>query len=69
MATKRALHESVHGHVDTDRFHARGFREQGTTTSRFGTVALNGMSRYHLAAEALGRSARQRENRSGRTAR
>ncbi len=33
----------------------RGFNEQGTTTTPFDMVVLNGMSRYHLAAEALRR--------------
>jgi xylulose-5-phosphate/fructose-6-phosphate phosphoketolase len=31
----------------------RGFREQGTTTTPFDMVVLNGMSRFHLAALAL----------------
>ncbi len=52
---QRAIHEIVHGHVDVDRFHVRGFSEQGTTTTPFDMVVLNGMSRYHLAAEALRR--------------
>ena len=53
---RRAIHEIVHGHVDVDRFHVRGFNEQGTTTTPFEMTVLNGMSRYHLAAEALRRS-------------
>ena len=53
---QRAIHEIVHGHVDVDRFHVRGFKEQGTTTTPFDMVVLNGMSRYHLAAEALRRA-------------
>jgi xylulose-5-phosphate/fructose-6-phosphate phosphoketolase len=52
---RRAIHEIVHGHVDVDRFHVRGFSEQGTTTTPFDMVVLNGMSRYHLAMEALKR--------------
>jgi len=52
---RRAIHEIVHGHVDVDRFHVRGFSEQGTTTTPFDMVLLNGMSRYHLAMEALKR--------------
>jgi xylulose-5-phosphate/fructose-6-phosphate phosphoketolase len=52
----------VDGHVDVNRFHVRGFKEQGTTP--FDMVVLNGMSRYHLATEALRRSARQREDRT-----
>ena len=31
----------------------RGFNEQGTTTTPFDMVVLNGMSRYHLAILAL----------------
>ncbi len=50
---RRAIHEIVHGHVDVDRFHVRGFSEQGTTTTPFDMVLLNGMSRYHLAMDAL----------------
>ncbi|HJQ29447.1 MAG TPA: phosphoketolase family protein [Rubrobacter sp.] len=52
---RRAIHEIVHGHIDVDRFHVRGFSEQGTTTTPFDMVLLNGMSRYHLAMEALRR--------------
>jgi len=53
---QRAIHELVHGHVDVDRFHLRGFNEQGTTTTPFDMVIMNGMSRYHLAEEALRRA-------------
>ena len=52
---QRAIHEIVHGHIDVDRFHVRGFSEQGTTTTPFDMVLLNDMSRYHLAMEALKR--------------
>ena len=54
---QRAVHELVHGRANAERFHVRGFQEQGTTTTPFDMVVLNGMSRYHLAAEALRRSA------------
>lgn len=50
---RRAIHEIVHGHVDVDRFHVRGFSEQGTTTTPFDMVLLNEMSRYHLAMDTL----------------
>jgi len=50
---QRAIHEIVHRrHVDVDRFHVRGFNEQSPTTP-FDMVIMNGMSRYHPAAEAL----------------
>ena len=52
---QRAIHELVHGRPDVDRFHVRGFNEQGTTTTPFDMVVLNGMSRYHLCMEAIRR--------------
>ena len=52
---QRALHEIVHGRVNAERFHVRGFKEQGTTTTPFEMVVLNGMSRYDLCIEALRR--------------
>jgi xylulose-5-phosphate/fructose-6-phosphate phosphoketolase len=62
---RRAIHEIVHGHIDVDRFHVRGFSEQGTTTTPFDMVVLNGMSRYHLAAEALRRAGDASGSRPG----
>jgi xylulose-5-phosphate/fructose-6-phosphate phosphoketolase len=50
---QRAVHEIVHGRPNPDRFHVRGFNEQGTTTTPFDMVILNGMSRYHLASLAV----------------
>jgi len=47
------IHQLVHGRVDTDRFHARGYNEEGTTTTPFDMVVLNKMSRIHLAMDAL----------------
>ncbi|MGE5335017.1 MAG: phosphoketolase, partial [Nitrososphaerota archaeon] len=52
---QRAIHEIIHGRVHAERFHVRGFTEQGTTTTPFEMVILNGMSRYHLCLEALRR--------------
>jgi xylulose-5-phosphate/fructose-6-phosphate phosphoketolase len=49
----RAVHEILHGRRNAERFHVRGFTEQGTTTTPFDMVVLNRMSRYHLAFEAL----------------
>jgi xylulose-5-phosphate/fructose-6-phosphate phosphoketolase len=45
----------VHGHPNADRVHVRGFNEQATTTTPFQMAALNSMSRFHLAAEAIRR--------------
>jgi xylulose-5-phosphate/fructose-6-phosphate phosphoketolase len=55
---QRAIHEIVHGRPRADRFHVRGFNEQGTTTTPFSMVAMNAMSRYHLAALAIERTTR-----------
>ena len=55
---QRAIHEIVHGRANAERFHVRGFNEQGTTTTPFDMVVLNGMSRYHLAIEAIKRAHR-----------
>jgi xylulose-5-phosphate/fructose-6-phosphate phosphoketolase len=57
---QRAMHEILHGRVNAERFHVRGFNEQGTTTTPFDMLVLNGMSRYHLAIEALKRVTRIR---------
>jgi xylulose-5-phosphate/fructose-6-phosphate phosphoketolase len=55
---QRAIHEIVHGHPNVDRIHVRGFNEQGTTTTPFQMCVLNGISRFHLAAEAIRRTPR-----------
>jgi xylulose-5-phosphate/fructose-6-phosphate phosphoketolase len=52
---QRAIHQIIHGRPHAGRFHVRGFNEQGTTTTPFGMVTLNEMSRYHLAIEAIRR--------------
>jgi xylulose-5-phosphate/fructose-6-phosphate phosphoketolase len=55
---QRAIHEIIHGRPNPARFHVRGFNEEGTTTTPFDMVVLNGMSRYHLCIEALRRASR-----------
>jgi xylulose-5-phosphate/fructose-6-phosphate phosphoketolase len=50
------IHQMLHHRSHPGRFHVRGFNEQGTTTTPFDMVILNGMSRFHLAAEAIRRS-------------
>jgi xylulose-5-phosphate/fructose-6-phosphate phosphoketolase len=47
------IHSLVHGRPNEGRFHVRGFRDEGTTTTPFDMVVLNGMSRFHLAKLAL----------------
>jgi xylulose-5-phosphate/fructose-6-phosphate phosphoketolase len=47
------IHPMVHGRSRESRFHVRGFRDRGTTTTPFDMVVLNEMSRFHLAIDAL----------------
>ena len=58
---QRAIHQLMHGRPPPERFHVRGFNEEGTTTTPFDMVVRNGMSRYHLCMEALRRVPRMRE--------
>lgn len=52
-----AVHQLVHGRPDADRFHVRGFIEEGTTTTPFDMTVLNKISRYHLVMDALNNAA------------
>jgi xylulose-5-phosphate/fructose-6-phosphate phosphoketolase len=49
----RMIHDLVHGRSNPERFHVRGYMEEGTTTTPFDMVVLNNVSRYHLAMLAL----------------
>ena len=53
---QRAIHAILHGRTGAERFHVRGFMEEGTTTTPFDMVVRNEMSRFHLCMEALRRS-------------
>jgi xylulose-5-phosphate/fructose-6-phosphate phosphoketolase len=55
---QRAIHELVHGRPNVERFHVRGFNEEGTTTTPFDMVVKNEMSRYHLALDVVRRASR-----------
>ena len=55
----RSFHQLLHGRPNPERFHVRGYSQQGTTTTPFDMVVVNRMSRYHLALEALRRMPRQ----------
>jgi xylulose-5-phosphate/fructose-6-phosphate phosphoketolase len=48
-----AVHQLVHGRPIADRFRARGFVEEGTTTTPFDMVVRNRVSRYHLVMDAI----------------
>lgn len=47
------IHSMVHGRANEARFHVRGFKDAGTTTTPFDMVVLNGISRFDLAKLAL----------------
>jgi xylulose-5-phosphate/fructose-6-phosphate phosphoketolase len=53
-----AVHQLVHGRPEADRFRARGFIEEGTTTTPFDMVVLNKVSRYHLVMDAINNASR-----------
>jgi xylulose-5-phosphate/fructose-6-phosphate phosphoketolase len=52
------IHELIHHRPSPQRFHVRGYVEEGTTTTPFDMTVLNRMSRYDLAIEALTRTGR-----------
>jgi xylulose-5-phosphate/fructose-6-phosphate phosphoketolase len=53
-----AIHQLVHGRPDADRFHVRGFIEEGTTTTPFDMTVRNKASRYHLVMDAINNASR-----------
>ena len=57
---QRAVHQLLHGRPNAERFHVRGFIEEGTTTTPFDMVVRNRMSRYHLCIEVMRRVERIR---------
>jgi xylulose-5-phosphate/fructose-6-phosphate phosphoketolase len=52
----RGAHGVLHGRTNAERFHVRGYEEEGTTTTPFDMVVKNKMSRFHLCMLALRRS-------------
>ena len=53
-----AIHQLIHGRPNAHRFHVRGYKEEGTTTTPFDMVVLNETSRFHIVMDALRRSRR-----------
>jgi len=53
-----AIHQLVHGRPEADRFHVRGFIEEGTTTTPFDMTVRNKASRYDLVIDAINNSKR-----------
>jgi xylulose-5-phosphate/fructose-6-phosphate phosphoketolase len=50
-----AIHQLIHRRPRQERFHIRGYAEEGTTTTPFELLAMNGVDRYQLAIHALSR--------------
>ena len=59
----RAMHQILHGRVNPDRFHVRGFIEQGTTTTPFDMVMLNKVSRFDLVNDVVNNVPKMRQRR------
>ena len=51
-----AVHQLIHRRPRQERFHVRGYVEEGTTTTPFDLLAMNGVDRFQLAIEALSRA-------------
>lgn len=50
-----AIHQLIYKRANPQRFHVRGYVEEGTTTTPFDMLVRNQTSRYHLVIEALRR--------------
>jgi xylulose-5-phosphate/fructose-6-phosphate phosphoketolase len=50
-----AIHQLLHHRPMPERFHVRGYAEEGTTTTPFELLTMNGVNRYQLAIGALQR--------------
>jgi xylulose-5-phosphate/fructose-6-phosphate phosphoketolase len=55
-----AIRSIVQGRPDDDRFHVRGYINEGTTTTPFDMVVVNQIDRFHIAIDALRRAERLR---------
>ncbi len=47
------IHRLTYRRTNHANIHVRGFKEEGTTTTPFDMVVLNGLDRFHLAIEAI----------------
>ncbi len=50
------VHQVLHHRPNPTRFHVKGYKETGTTTTPFSMLVLNRASRFNIAREALVRS-------------
>jgi xylulose-5-phosphate/fructose-6-phosphate phosphoketolase len=57
-----AIHLLLHARPDPTRFHVRGYKEEGTTTTPFDMVVLNQTRRYDICMDAIRRARRPLAN-------
>jgi xylulose-5-phosphate/fructose-6-phosphate phosphoketolase len=49
------IHRLTYNRTNHNNFHVHGYREEGTTTTPFDMVMLNGLDRFHLVIDVLDR--------------
>ncbi len=49
------IHRLTYKRTNHDNFHVRGYQEEGTTTTPFDMVVLNGLDRFHLVGTVIDR--------------
>jgi xylulose-5-phosphate/fructose-6-phosphate phosphoketolase len=49
------IHRLTYRRHTHDNLHVRGYREEGTTTTPFDMVMLNGLDRFHLVMDVIDR--------------
>eukprot|EP01033_Poteriospumella_lacustris_P000268 gene270-179_t len=49
------VHRLVYRRKNHPNFHVRGYKEEGTTTTPFDMVVINGLDRYHLVQDVIER--------------
>ena len=54
------IHRLIYRRSNPERFHVRGYKEEGTTTTPFDMTVLNDLDRFHLAGDAIDRLPRLR---------
>jgi xylulose-5-phosphate/fructose-6-phosphate phosphoketolase len=55
------IHRLTYKRTNHGNFHVHGYQEEGTTTTPFDMTVLNGLDRFHLAADAIDRVPRIRD--------
>jgi xylulose-5-phosphate/fructose-6-phosphate phosphoketolase len=54
------IHRLIYRRSCAERFHVRGYKEEGTTTTPFDMTVLNDLDRFHLAGDVIDRIPRLR---------